>query len=94
MPMVCGNFGKANPGRWRYSTPFGLTIRCVRLVHYTGSDWRLVQPWILLTNYHRYVDQFIQWGLEQLRSGGPYTRLHLPGNVSVDANCRRTRPRR
>jgi AMP nucleosidase len=58
-----------------------------RLVHYTGSDWRLVQPWILLTNYHRYVDQFIQWGLEQLRSGGPYTQLHLPGNVSVDANC-------
>ena len=50
-----------------------------RLVHYTGSDWRLVQPWILLTNYHRYVDQFIQWGLEQLRSGGPYNRLHLPG---------------
>jgi AMP nucleosidase len=30
-----------------------------RLVHYTGSDWRHVQPWILLTNYHRYVDQFI-----------------------------------
>ncbi|NQD95537.1 AMP nucleosidase, partial [Pseudomonas sp. CrR25] len=27
-----------------------------RLVHYTGSDWRHVQPWILLTNYHRYVD--------------------------------------
>ena len=24
-----------------------------RLVHYTGSDWRHVQPWILLTNYHR-----------------------------------------
>ena len=46
-----------------------------RLVHYTGSDWRLVQPWILLTNYHRYVDQFIQWGLEQLRTGGPYKKL-------------------
>jgi len=58
-----------------------------RLVHYTGSDWRLVQPWILLTNYHRYVDQFIQWGLEQLRTGGRYKSLHLPGNVSVDAGC-------
>ena len=34
-----------------------------RLVHYTGSDWRHVQPWILLTNYHRYVDQFILHGL-------------------------------
>ena len=30
-----------------------------RLVHYTGSDWRAMQPWLLLTNYHRYVDQFI-----------------------------------
>ena len=26
-----------------------------RLVHYTGTDWRDVQPWILLTNYHRYI---------------------------------------
>src|SRR5262249_45967677 len=25
-----------------------------RLVHYTGSDWRHTQRWILLTNYHRY----------------------------------------
>jgi len=24
-----------------------------RIQHYTGSDWRHVQPWILLTNYHR-----------------------------------------
>lgn len=57
-----------------------------RLVHYTGSDWRFVQPWILFTNYHRYVDQFVQWGLEQLRAGGPYDRLHLPGNLSIDAS--------
>ncbi|MGA4817527.1 hypothetical protein ACPA9J_34590 [Pseudomonas aeruginosa] len=38
-----------------------------RLVHYTGGDWRHVQPWILLTNYHRYVDQFIRLGLTRLR---------------------------
>ena len=37
-----------------------------RLVHYTGSDWRHVQPWILLTNYHRYVDQFVRYGMERL----------------------------
>jgi AMP nucleosidase len=30
-----------------------------RLVHYNGTDWRAVQPWILLTNYQRYVDQFV-----------------------------------
>ncbi len=57
-----------------------------RLVHYTGSDWRFVQPWILLTNYHRYVDQFVQWGIDQLRTGGPYNRLVLPGNISIEAN--------
>jgi AMP nucleosidase len=54
-----------------------------RLVHYTGTDWRLIQPWILLTNYHRYVDQFIRWGLEQLADDGPYIELCLPGGVSL-----------
>ena len=53
-----------------------------RLVHYTGSDWRHVQPWILLTNYHRYVDQFILHGLEQLRDDPRFVRMVLPGNGS------------
>jgi AMP nucleosidase len=55
-----------------------------RLVHYTGSDWRHVQPWILLTNYHRYVDQFIVHGLEQLRSDPRFVRMVLPGNVIIE----------
>jgi AMP nucleosidase len=54
-----------------------------RLVHYTGSDWRHMQPWVLLTNYHRYVDQFIRWGLEQLRLGEG-DKLVLPGNVTIE----------
>ncbi len=55
-----------------------------RLVHYTGCDWRDVQPWILLTNYHRYVDQFVRHGLERLASGAEgFERLVLPGGVSV-----------
>ena len=54
-----------------------------RLVHYTGSDWRNVQPWILLTNYHRYVDQFVQWAVAQLKEEGPYVSLHLPGGAIV-----------
>ncbi len=37
-----------------------------RLLHYTGADWRSIQPWILLTNYQRYVDQFVCWGLDEL----------------------------
>ena len=56
-----------------------------RLVHYTGSDWRTIQPWILLTNYHRYVDQFVRVGLEMLTSGtGDFERLILPGGVVVE----------
>jgi AMP nucleosidase len=52
-----------------------------RIVHYTGTDWRHVQPWILLTNYHRYVDQFVNWGIGQVRGDSPYDALVLPGGV-------------
>src|SRR5690348_4492255 len=54
-----------------------------RLVHYTGTDWRTIQPWILFTNYQRYVDQFIAWALEELRRPGPYSQLVLPGGAVV-----------
>ena len=54
-----------------------------RLVHYTGSDWRHAQNWILLTNYHRYVDQFVRWGLECLSRPGPYERMVLPGGTEI-----------
>ncbi len=55
-----------------------------RLVHYTGTDWRGMQPWILLTNYQRYVDQFAAWALAELAvEGGPYERLLLPGGGTI-----------
>ena len=55
-----------------------------RLLHYTGTDWRTVQPWILLTNYQRYIDQFVSWGLAELqRPGSPYTALALPGGSII-----------
>ncbi len=56
-----------------------------RLVHYTGTDWRHTQRWILLTNYHRYVDQFVRHGRAKLKAGGPFTQLVLPGNVIITA---------
>ena len=60
-----------------------------RIVHYTGSDWRHVQRWILLTNYHRYVDQFIQWSRRQItREKSGYTRLVLPGNVKIERGAK------
>ena len=54
-----------------------------RLQHYTGTHWNQIQPWILLTNYHRYVDQFARWGIDQLLAEGPYTALHLPGGSTI-----------
>jgi AMP nucleosidase len=54
-----------------------------RLLHYTGSDWRHVQRWILLTNYHRYVDRFLRWARDGLGTGAASSRLVLPGNVVI-----------
>lgn len=55
-----------------------------RLQHYTGTNWRSIQPWILLTNYQRYVDGFVRYALQELRrEGSPYVALHLPGGTAV-----------
>ena len=54
-----------------------------RLQHYTGAHWQFIQPWILLTNYHRYVDQFIAWGMDQLAGDQGYEALHLPGGGTI-----------
>jgi AMP nucleosidase len=45
-----------------------------------------MQPWVLLTNYHRYVDQFVQWGLKQLHAGTGVEKVVLPGNVVIDSS--------
>src|SRR5229473_3280686 len=55
-----------------------------RLLHYTGTDWRTIQPWILCTNYQRYVDHFLTWAMEELaKPDGAYTQLVLPGGAVV-----------
>jgi AMP nucleosidase len=54
-----------------------------RLVHYTGTDWRHIQRWIILTNYQRYIDQFVRWGVGQLGKSGRFRHLVMPGNVIV-----------
>lgn len=55
-----------------------------RLQHYTGTDWRTIQPWILLTNYQRYMDAFVHWSVAHIRLGKRYTRLVLPGGHVLD----------
>ena len=56
-----------------------------RLAHYTGTPAEHTQQFILFTNYHRYVDEFVSWGAAQLKNGGPYTALSAAGHVMIDA---------
>jgi AMP nucleosidase len=56
-----------------------------RLKHYTGTPADHIQSYILFTNYHRYVDEFVRWGCAQLRDGGPYEALSCAGGVVVTA---------
>ena len=57
-----------------------------RLAHYTGTPAEHAQSYVLFTNYHRYVDEFVTWALGQLNGGGPYTALSAAGNVLVTAD--------
>ncbi len=51
-----------------------------RLKHYTGTESDHFQNFILFTNYVRYVDEFVRFGITELRrEGSPYTALSVPG---------------
>ncbi|MHA6333336.1 AMP nucleosidase [Qipengyuania sp. CAU 1752] len=54
-----------------------------RLAHYTGTAPEHFQRYILFTNYHRYVDEFVDWAGEQLGSNG-YTALAGAGGLFID----------
>ncbi|MDP3749516.1 MAG: AMP nucleosidase [Phenylobacterium sp.] len=56
-----------------------------RLTHYMGTPAEHVQQYVLFTNYHRYVDEFVRWGCSQLKAAGPYTALSASGQVMVTA---------
>ena len=54
-----------------------------RLRHYTGTPPQHIQKYILFTNYHRYVDEFVRFACGQLKEGGPYTMLSGSGGVEI-----------
>jgi len=57
-----------------------------RLRHYTGTPADHVQQFILFTNYHRYVDEFVAWAAAELaRPGTRYTALSCPGGAVLAA---------
>ena len=58
-----------------------------RLKHYTGTPPESVQPYILFTNYTRYVDEFISWAKQQVADpDSPYTALVCAGGDVLDAD--------
>jgi AMP nucleosidase len=57
-----------------------------RLSHYTGSPATHVQSFILLTNYQRYVDSFVEYGRSMLGQDG-FEELVEPGEVITRAGA-------
>jgi AMP nucleosidase len=53
-----------------------------RLAHYTGTAPEHFQRFILFTNYHRYVDEFVDWAGSQLGANG-YTALAGAGGLML-----------
>ncbi|MDP3371932.1 MAG: AMP nucleosidase [Candidatus Paracaedibacteraceae bacterium] len=54
-----------------------------RLKHYTGTDVQHFQKFILLTNYQRYIDAFIDFSRAELKKEGTeYTDFVGPGSLS------------
>ncbi|MBO6825227.1 MAG: AMP nucleosidase [Sneathiella sp.] len=52
-----------------------------RLFHYTGTSPKHFQRFVLFTNYQRYIDEFIEYGMEQVKNGSEYRAFVEPGNV-------------
>ena len=54
-----------------------------RLAHYTGTSPDHCQKFILFTNYHRYVDEFVDWAGTQIGQDG-FTALAGAGGLYLD----------
>jgi AMP nucleosidase len=54
-----------------------------RLHHYTGTSPEHVQRFILLTNYQRYIDHFVDYASREVEEGDAYELFVEPGDVVV-----------
>ena len=54
-----------------------------RLNYYTGTACRHFQGFILLTNYQRYINEFIECSLDQVKNGSEFSAFVQPGNVII-----------
>ncbi len=63
-----------------------------RLAHYTGTPIEDFQRFILFTNYHRYVDEFVDWAGTQIGQND-YVRLSGAGGLLVEQAAEHARER-
>src|SRR5688500_16848557 len=61
-----------------------------RLAHYTGTAPEHFQRFVLFTNYHRYIDEFVDWAGEQIGQGF-YTGLAGAGGLLLDRSTENAR---
>ncbi len=76
------------PGRPRPLALFGAErtdYSLARLRHYTGTGPAHFQSFVLLTNYQRYIDRFVEYARAQIGTDG-YTALVEPGDVITGAD--------
>ncbi|WP_427967208.1 AMP nucleosidase [Altererythrobacter sp.] len=61
-----------------------------RLAHYTGTRTEDFQNFILFTNYHRYVDEFVDWAAGQIGNDG-FTGLTGAGGLEINGSVENAR---
>ncbi len=54
-----------------------------RLRHYMGTPAEHAQRFVLFTNYHRYVDEFVRWAGTQLGEASRFTTLSGAGGITI-----------
>ncbi|MEI9994443.1 MAG: AMP nucleosidase [Rhizomicrobium sp.] len=62
-----------------------------RLRHYTGTDPASFQSFVLFTNYQRYIDEFVAYGLAEIEAGRA-VRFIEPGNRITERGREPTAP--
>ena len=81
-------------GRWMSADParplalfdaLRTDFSLARLRHYTGTPAEHTQRFVLFTNYHRYVDEFVRWAVGQLGEGSRFTAVSGAGGVLMQA---------
>ncbi|MCC5884892.1 MAG: AMP nucleosidase [Gammaproteobacteria bacterium] len=62
-----------------------------RIRHYTATSPEYFQPYILFTNYQRYVDEFIEFAREEVMAGNAQALVE-PGDRITKSNGRPSKP--